>query len=264
MSCVSSLEASEREHLILAHLPQVRLNATRMHRRCPLQVDLDDLVSVGTLGLIQAVDRFRPERGCLPKTLAEHRIRGAILDYLRKLDPCLDPRVVSSKSATRQHSAFNPNSAACRNLRNLRTLLAYRSNAIANWSGPFPPRRQPASRPLIVVVARDRRSFHNNVDRECDRRRRLSRATGSFAAAQSVFQSGSIPPVGLDFLPFISRALLRLTALPGRARRSVAPRRTAHPNNPDHARNGGRSGRLCGQPGDRYKRRSQNRPVNAA
>jgi RNA polymerase sigma factor for flagellar operon FliA len=50
-------------------------------------VEFDDLVSAGTLGLIQAVDRYRPERGCLLKTLAEHRIRGAILDYLRKLDP---------------------------------------------------------------------------------------------------------------------------------------------------------------------------------
>jgi RNA polymerase sigma factor for flagellar operon FliA len=58
-----------------------------MHRRCPPQVELDDLVSAGILGLIQAVDRFRPERGCLLKTLAEHRIRGAILDYLRRLDP---------------------------------------------------------------------------------------------------------------------------------------------------------------------------------
>jgi len=87
MSYVSSFEASDREQIILAHLPQVNLIATRMHRRCPLQVEIDDLISVGTLGLIQAVDRFRPERGCLLKTLAEHRIRGAILDYLRKLDP---------------------------------------------------------------------------------------------------------------------------------------------------------------------------------
>lgn len=87
MSYVSSLKASEREQLILAHLPQVRLIATRIHRRCPSQVELDDVISAGTLGLIQAVDRYRPERGCLLKTLAEHRIRGAILDYLRRLDP---------------------------------------------------------------------------------------------------------------------------------------------------------------------------------
>jgi RNA polymerase sigma factor FliA len=87
MSYISSFDASEREQLILAHLPEVRLIATGMHRRCPPQVEFDDLVSAGTLGLIQAVDRFRTKRGCLLKTLAEHRIRGAIFDYLRKLDP---------------------------------------------------------------------------------------------------------------------------------------------------------------------------------
>jgi hypothetical protein len=48
MSYVSSLKASEREQLILAHLPQVRLIATRTHHRCPTQVELDDLVSAGT------------------------------------------------------------------------------------------------------------------------------------------------------------------------------------------------------------------------
>lgn len=77
----------DREKLILAHLPLVHLLAKRLHQRCPRQVEFDDLISAGTLGLIQAVDRFQPERGFLLKTLAEHRIRGAMLDYLRKLDP---------------------------------------------------------------------------------------------------------------------------------------------------------------------------------
>lgn len=84
--CVVS-QASERERLILAHLPQVHLLAGRLHRRCPASVDIEDLVSVGTVGLIQAVDRFRPECGLKLKTLAEHRIRGAMADYLRTLDP---------------------------------------------------------------------------------------------------------------------------------------------------------------------------------
>lgn len=46
-----------------------------------------DLISVGTIGLIQALDRFDPNRGLKLKTLAEHRIRGALLDYLRCIDP---------------------------------------------------------------------------------------------------------------------------------------------------------------------------------
>jgi RNA polymerase sigma factor for flagellar operon FliA len=87
MSLITSLEPSQREALILAHLPQVQLIATRMHLRCPRHVEVEDLISAGTVGLIQAVDRFRPERGCMVKTLAEHRIRGAILDYMRKIDP---------------------------------------------------------------------------------------------------------------------------------------------------------------------------------
>jgi RNA polymerase sigma factor FliA len=82
-----SLSMTEtREALILAHMPQVALLARRQHRRCP-QVELEDLISAGTIGLIQAVDRFDPTRGLKLKTLAEHRIRGAMLDYLRCLDP---------------------------------------------------------------------------------------------------------------------------------------------------------------------------------
>ncbi len=72
--------------MILDHLPQVELLAHRLHRRCP-QVELDDLISAGTVGLIKAVDRFDPSRNLKLKTLAEHRIQGALLDYLRQLDP---------------------------------------------------------------------------------------------------------------------------------------------------------------------------------
>jgi RNA polymerase sigma factor for flagellar operon FliA len=80
------MTASYREELILWHMPQVRLLARRLHRRCP-QVELDDLISTGTIGLIRAIDRFDPNRNLKLKTLAEHRIRGAMLDYLRQIDP---------------------------------------------------------------------------------------------------------------------------------------------------------------------------------
>ena len=82
---------TNRDQIILDHLPQVELLARKLHRRCP-QVELDDLISAGTIGLIGAVDRFDPARNCKLKTLAEHRIRGAMLDYLRQLDPL--PRAV--------------------------------------------------------------------------------------------------------------------------------------------------------------------------
>ena len=75
-----------RDAMILAHLSQVELLARRLHRRCP-QVELDDLIQAGTIGLIQAIDKFDPSRNLKVKTLAEHRIRGAMLDYLRQIDP---------------------------------------------------------------------------------------------------------------------------------------------------------------------------------
>src|SRR5689334_912115 len=77
---------SEREQLIIEHLPQVRLIARRIHERCPENVSLEDLVSTGTIGLISAIDRFDPTQGVKLKTYAEYKIRGAILDSLRSMD----------------------------------------------------------------------------------------------------------------------------------------------------------------------------------
>src|SRR6202163_862220 len=78
--------AEERERLILEHLPQVRLIARRIHERLPESVNLEDLISTGTLGLIAAIDRFDSEHNVKLKTYAEYKIRGAILDSLRGLD----------------------------------------------------------------------------------------------------------------------------------------------------------------------------------
>jgi RNA polymerase sigma factor FliA len=76
----------EREKLILEHLPQVRLIARRIHERLPESVSLEDLVSTGVVGLISAIDHFKPEHNVKLKTYAEYKIRGAILDSLRGLD----------------------------------------------------------------------------------------------------------------------------------------------------------------------------------
>ncbi len=78
--------AEDRERLILEHLPQVRLIARRIHERLPENVNLEDLISTGTLGLIAAIDRFDPNHNVKLKTYAEYKIRGAILDSLRGLD----------------------------------------------------------------------------------------------------------------------------------------------------------------------------------
>lgn len=85
MSATSA--SATREQVILNHLPQVKITAARFHRRCPPEVLLEDLVSAGTVGLLEAYRRFDARRNLRFWTLAEHRIRGAILDYLRQVDP---------------------------------------------------------------------------------------------------------------------------------------------------------------------------------
>jgi RNA polymerase sigma factor for flagellar operon FliA len=77
---------SRREQLIMEHLPQVRWIATRIHEKLPNHTQLDDLISVGIIGLINAIDSFDPSYNAQLKTFAEHRIRGAILDSIRGLD----------------------------------------------------------------------------------------------------------------------------------------------------------------------------------
>jgi RNA polymerase sigma factor FliA len=78
--------AAAREQLIIDHLPQVRWIATRIHDRLPNNTSLEDLISVGIVGLINAIDSFDPSFNVQLKTYAEHRIRGAILDSIRGLD----------------------------------------------------------------------------------------------------------------------------------------------------------------------------------
>ena len=77
---------SSREELIISFHPLVRTIACRMARRLPPSVDVDEMINVGMLGLIDAVDRFDPERGVPFKSYAEIRIQGAMIDALRHDD----------------------------------------------------------------------------------------------------------------------------------------------------------------------------------
>ncbi len=83
---LSALASSDRERLILEHLPQVRLIARRIHERLPVSISLDDLVSSGVVGLISAIDRYDCTHYVKLRTYAEYKIRGAILDTLREMD----------------------------------------------------------------------------------------------------------------------------------------------------------------------------------
>ena len=68
------------------HMPMVRAVARRMHRTLPRHIELDDLISAGYLGLVDAAQKFEQSRQTHFRGYAEFRVRGAILDSLRELD----------------------------------------------------------------------------------------------------------------------------------------------------------------------------------
>jgi RNA polymerase sigma factor for flagellar operon FliA len=68
------------------YLPLVRRTAARMVGRLPANVELDDLVQAGVMGLMEAMERFEPDQGAQFETFALQRVRGAMLDELRGTD----------------------------------------------------------------------------------------------------------------------------------------------------------------------------------
>src|SRR6201997_1451091 len=87
---------SERDVLINETLPLIKHIAHRVATRLPANIEIRDLINAGVLGLLDAVEKFDPERNVKFKTYAEVRIRGAILDSLRNLDWA--PRSLRKKS----------------------------------------------------------------------------------------------------------------------------------------------------------------------
>ena len=83
---IHGLTAEDRDRLLLEHLPTVRFLARRIHERLPQHVDLEDLISAGVVGLIDAFEKFDHSKKVQFKSYAQFRIRGAILDSLRTLD----------------------------------------------------------------------------------------------------------------------------------------------------------------------------------
>ncbi len=75
-----------KEQMILEHEPLIRYIVNRLAVRLPNHIDLDDLYSTGVIGLMDAIDKFDPGKGCKFKTYAEFRVKGAVLDQLRSLD----------------------------------------------------------------------------------------------------------------------------------------------------------------------------------
>jgi len=86
-----------RNILLEQYLPLVKYNAERIHTKLPDEVDVEDLMSAGIFGLMDAIDGFDMERGVKFETFCAPRIRGAILDELRAMDWV--PRLVRSRSS---------------------------------------------------------------------------------------------------------------------------------------------------------------------
>src|SRR5437868_8458931 len=85
-----------RNQLVEQYLPLVKYNAERIWARLPDGVELDDLISAGVFGLMDAIDAFDLTRGVKFETYCVPRIRGAMLDELRTMDWV--PRLVRSKA----------------------------------------------------------------------------------------------------------------------------------------------------------------------
>jgi len=86
-----------RNHLMEYYRPLVKYTAERLHSKLPDKVEVDDLVSAGIFGLMDAIDAFDPDRGVKFETYCSPRIRGAILDELRSMDWV--PRLVRARAS---------------------------------------------------------------------------------------------------------------------------------------------------------------------
>jgi RNA polymerase sigma factor FliA len=82
----SYVDLQARDQLVLKHVSLVKALAQRLAQRLPSQVELNELVSVGVLGLVEAANRYQPTLGVPFDAFARRRIHGAMLDALRDVD----------------------------------------------------------------------------------------------------------------------------------------------------------------------------------
>ena len=83
---MSAIAATTQQATVLQNYSMVRAIAYKIHQRLPRTVEVDDLVSVGVIGLMEAMDRYDAQRAVPFETYARHRIHGAIMDSLRAQD----------------------------------------------------------------------------------------------------------------------------------------------------------------------------------
>jgi RNA polymerase sigma factor for flagellar operon FliA len=76
----------DQENIVRHYAPKIRFLALRLKAKLPRNVELAELISSGTLGLMEALGKFKPQLGIRFETYAQNRIRGAMIDELRRLD----------------------------------------------------------------------------------------------------------------------------------------------------------------------------------
>lgn len=95
----------EKEAVLKDMLPYIKYTAYRLAWRLSPQLTIDDLLSVGVIGLLDAIERYDPSRQTNIKTYAEYRIKGAMLDELRSAEWApkqLQKKINNLKSAYRR------------------------------------------------------------------------------------------------------------------------------------------------------------------
>ncbi len=92
----NKITQQEKDKLVVEYAPLIKFIAQKIAVRLPSNIELDDLISSGVIGLMDAIDKYDPTRDNKFKTYAEFRIRGSILDELRAQDWV--PRSVRDKA----------------------------------------------------------------------------------------------------------------------------------------------------------------------
>jgi len=81
-----NFDARQRDLIVRHYAPKIKILALRLKGKLPQQVELNELISAGTLGLVESLGKFDPGLGIRFETYAENRIKGAMLDELRRMD----------------------------------------------------------------------------------------------------------------------------------------------------------------------------------
>lgn len=127
-----------RDQVVIDYMPLVVHQARLMAERLPSSVESDDLVSAGTLGLLNAIERFDPSRDVKFRSYAVFRIRGAMLDFLRSNDVCTRPAREFVRSVQKVSENFCEANGRSPSLRELAKLLGRTPDDVSKKLGEIP------------------------------------------------------------------------------------------------------------------------------